>query len=59
MWIYLVHWEVYPHLEADNRLLAALSGIAAGIVVQQLVSAGGRLARTALLRGNRPVAHTV
>jgi len=59
MWIYLVHWEVYPHLEADNRLLAALSGIAAGIVVQQLVSAGGRLVRTARRRGNRPVAHTV
>ena len=31
MWIYLVHWEVYPHLEHRIPLLATLLSLAAGV----------------------------
>ncbi|HSX66770.1 AMP-binding protein [Nocardioides sp.] len=35
MWIYLVHWEVYPHLEHRIPLLATVLSLAAGVLAWQ------------------------
>ena len=32
LFVYLTHWQVYPHLEDDHPLLATLSSFAVGIV---------------------------
>ncbi len=32
LFVYLTHWQVYPHLEDDHPLLATLSSLAVGIV---------------------------
>jgi len=37
MWIYLVHWEVYPWLEHRIPVLATLSALAAGVVAHRVV----------------------
>ncbi|HEY3016612.1 MAG TPA: AMP-binding protein [Nocardioides sp.] len=37
LWIYLVHWEVYPWLENRVPVLATLSALAAGVLVQRVV----------------------
>jgi acyl-CoA synthetase (AMP-forming)/AMP-acid ligase II len=36
MWIYLVHWEIYPHLENRIPLLATLLSLLGGIVASAL-----------------------
>ncbi len=33
LFVYLTHWQVYPHLEVDHPLLATLASFAVGIVV--------------------------
>lgn len=33
LFIYLTHWHVYPHLEQDHQVLAALASLAVGIAV--------------------------
>ncbi|CAB4766658.1 unannotated protein [freshwater metagenome] len=38
LWIYLTHWQVYPHLEVDHPLLATLASLLVGILVHRLVS---------------------
>jgi acyl-CoA synthetase (AMP-forming)/AMP-acid ligase II len=43
LWIYLVHWEVFPSIEGTSRLLATLAGLAAGIVVHQSLTQVPRL----------------
>jgi surface polysaccharide O-acyltransferase-like enzyme len=43
MWIYLVHWEVFPSLRDTNRLLATVAGIAAGIAVHQALAQAATL----------------
>jgi surface polysaccharide O-acyltransferase-like enzyme len=43
MWIYLVHWEVFPSLLGTSRLLATLAGLASGILVHLVVSRAPRL----------------
>ena len=35
LWIYLVHWQVYPHLEYQAPLAATVLSLAAGIVAWQ------------------------
>jgi len=46
MWIYLVHWQVYPHLEYRNPPLATLLSLVAGVVAWRLWSyAEQRVAR--------------
>lgn len=35
MWIYLVHWEVYPHLEHRIPVLATALSLAAGVLAWQ------------------------
>jgi len=37
LYIYLVHWQVYPHLEDELPWLATLLSLAAGVAVWQLV----------------------
>ena len=31
LFVYLTHWQVYPHLEMDHPLLATLASLAVGI----------------------------
>ena len=31
LFVYLTHWQVYPHLEMDHPLLALLSSLAVGV----------------------------
>ncbi|WP_246853313.1 non-ribosomal peptide synthetase [Naasia sp. SYSU D00948] len=46
LFVYLVHWQVYPWLEDDLPLLATLASFAAGIAAWRI----HRLARSALAR---------
>jgi hypothetical protein len=32
LWVYLTHWQVYPHLEVDHPLLATVASFAVGVV---------------------------
>ena len=43
LWIYLVHWQVYPHLEHRIPWLATVLALAAGVLAWQLWSAAARL----------------
>jgi hypothetical protein len=43
LFIYLTHWQVYPHLEVDHPLLAVLASVAVGLCAE-------RVARPALRR---------
>ena len=36
LFVYLTHWQVYPHLEMDFPLLATLASFAVGIAYWQL-----------------------
>ena len=45
LWIYLVHWQVYPHLEHRIPWLATVLALAAGVLAWQLWSAAARLPR--------------
>ncbi|MGV3561759.1 MAG: hypothetical protein ACO1ON_00630 [Nocardioides sp.] len=57
LWIYLTHWQVYPHLEVDYPLLATLASLVVGVLVHRLVSHLSSLTRrqfegeSALVRG--------
>jgi acyl-CoA synthetase (AMP-forming)/AMP-acid ligase II len=50
LFIYLTHWQVYPHLEMEHPLLATLLSLAVGIGYARAVRPGsvglGRLLRT-------------
>ncbi|MDP3892824.1 AMP-binding protein [Nocardioides sp.] len=48
LYIYLAHWQVYPHLEDDYPLLAVTLSLLAGVLVAELVSRSS--ARLSLLR---------
>lgn len=50
LWIYLTHWQVYPHLEVDHPLLATLSSLAVGVAAWWLVSRAVPLTRGLLRR---------
>jgi hypothetical protein len=39
LFVYLTHWQVYPHLEDDHPLLATLSSFAVGIVCWRVYDA--------------------
>jgi hypothetical protein len=45
MWIYLVHWEIYPHLEHRIPLLATLLSLLAGVLAHRVGSASERRLR--------------
>ena len=49
LFVYLTHWQVYPHLEDDHPLLATLSSFAVG----HRVLAGHEVARTSFRSGAR------
>ncbi len=49
LFIYLTHWHVYPHLEQDHQLLAALASLTVGITVWR-----GYVATRRRLRRTRP-----
>jgi hypothetical protein len=53
LFVYLTHWQVYPHLEMDHPLLATMASFAVGIVVWRgyavLADHVRRLARRARL----------
>lgn len=40
MWIYLVHWEIYPHLENRIPVLATLLSLIAGVLAWQAWTRG-------------------
>ncbi|RYU13368.1 AMP-binding protein [Nocardioides iriomotensis] len=46
LYIYLAHWQVYPHLEDDAPLLATLLSLLAGIVFWKVASRAGNLLGT-------------
>ena len=47
LYVYLAHWQVYPHLEDDAPLLATLLSLLAGIAFWKVSGrVGGLLART-------------
>jgi peptidoglycan/LPS O-acetylase OafA/YrhL len=51
MFIYLTHWQVYPHLEHQLPWLATLLSLAVGVVVWKLYTVvAARLGRSAPLR---------
>ena len=49
LFVYLTHWQVYPHLEVDHPLAATLSSFAVGIAVWKLYALRS-VARSALVR---------
>ena len=53
LFIYLTHWVVYPPLDADHDVLAALASFAVGIGAWRLYGRG----RTALARRPGPARH--
>ena len=64
LWIYLVHWQVYPHLEDEFPLAATVLSLLAGVVAWQLWERATRVAGAHLRRTPRvaprecaPVAH--
>jgi hypothetical protein len=36
LFIYLTHWQVYPHLEVDHPLLAVLASVAVGLCLERV-----------------------
>ena len=50
LFVYLTHWQVYPHLEDDHPLLATLSSFIVGIVCWRSY----QLARTSFRWARRP-----
>lgn len=36
LWIYLTHWQVYPHLEDDHPVLATLASLVVGLLAWQV-----------------------
>ena len=36
LFVYLTHWQVYPHLEMDHPMLATLASVAVGVVVWRI-----------------------
>jgi hypothetical protein len=49
LFIYLTHWQVYPHLDQHNELVAVVASLLAGIACAAVATAGGPL-RAARLR---------
>jgi acyl-CoA synthetase (AMP-forming)/AMP-acid ligase II len=48
LFIYLTHWQVYPHLEVDHPFLAVVASVAVGLCAERLARpAMRRLARVA------------
>ena len=43
LWIYLTHWQVYPHLEVDHPFLATLASLLVGVLAHRLVVRLSRL----------------
>jgi hypothetical protein len=43
LFVYLTHWQVYPHLEADHPVLASLASFAVGIVCWKAYGRGRAL----------------
>lgn len=42
LYVYLTHWQVYPHLEVDHPLLAVIASFAVGVGCWQAVTWWGR-----------------
>lgn len=55
LWIYLLHWQVYPHFELSSPVLATVLSLAVGVAAAEGVRRGGPLVRTRLADrlGNR------
>lgn len=45
LWIYLLHWQVYPHLEDDYPALATVLSLLVGVLAWQAWERGGRRLR--------------
>lgn len=50
LFIYLTHWQVYPHLENRVPVLAVLASLAVGIAVHRAYVAGSRGMRSTVAR---------
>ena len=46
LWIYLLHWQVYPHLEHRIPWLATVLSLAVGVAAAVARGPGGRRRRT-------------
>ncbi|WP_435741742.1 hypothetical protein [Nocardioides sp. SYSU DS0663] len=51
LWVYLTHWQVYPHLEQRAPLAAVLASFAVGLAAWWLVGRAGRLPAVVRRRG--------
>jgi acyl-CoA synthetase (AMP-forming)/AMP-acid ligase II len=45
LWIYLLHWQVYPHLEHDHPALATVLSLLVGVLAWQAWERGARRLR--------------
>ncbi len=53
LFIYLTHWQVYPHLEMDHSLLAVLNSLAVGLAYWRVTRRGMRGLSRLLQPGGR------
>jgi hypothetical protein len=53
LWIYLLHWRVYPSFEVEWPLLATLLSLAVGVLAATVVRRGGRAWRQAGARARQ------
>jgi len=54
LYVYLTHWQVYPHLEVDHPWLGVLASLAVGVVTWQLVERGVAASAGCLQRRLQP-----
>lgn len=55
LFIYLTHWQVYPHLEVEHPVLGLVASLAVGVLVWRVWDSVVTLARRALRRLDRPL----
>lgn len=59
LYVYLVHWQVFPHLQWRSPALAVAASFAAGLAYWWVATAGVALVRPAVSRASRPRPATV
>jgi hypothetical protein len=55
LWIYLTHWQVYPHLEVDHPFWATTASLVVGVLAWRLVSHARSLTRRLFERESAPL----
>jgi len=59
LWIYLTHWQVYPHLEVDHPMLATLASLVVGLAAWRVWTPLCRHARRVVAARSSRVLHEV